>query len=467
MHDWLDSNPPLSKKSNYLGGYCTHYKAGNYNIESMMHLMIGTKPGSYYHNIWKPLGVFDNIDYFPFQVSRKVVPQIGEPFTVYSDQLKLKQEMLKFCINEKERQNVDYFIGLINKFDSKSHTNVKVADEFTLHPRVFMGNLFNPSTASIFARGIGNTSTIWSKILILNIIKNKDAMFPKGGSSALISAMENKLLQLGGKVLKNTLIEEILIEGNNAIGVKTKEGSVIKGDYIVISSDLANGYGMLSKGKYKNPRLEKALNDMDRYPPMMQANLCLNILLLDPERYALTAIYELPKPITINGDKIKNIAGRFLIGDEFAPKGHSIFQLSAYCSSTIPWSRVKNQPSKYAIEKETLTKEFVKAAISIFPKIEGHIEHVVTCDPVFYESLTANTDGVIQSFISSKRNMNYLDVIKNPFEGLSNVHLGSVWGGYYGGIHTSIENGMLAIKKIVNKWSNKSLNGINKKCVLT
>jgi len=90
---------------------------------------------------------------------------------------------------------------------------------------------------------------------------------------------------------------------------------------------------------------------MDRYPPYMQVNMYLDCLPLDIERYALTSVDELKEPIYCNGDKISELFGRFIIDDEFSPKGSSIFEMYAICSSTKQWKSIKNNPIPSNIEQ--------------------------------------------------------------------------------------------------------------------
>jgi len=65
------------------------YKIEDLNAKSILHMMIGTRPGSYYYNIWKPIGVFDSIKYYPFQISRSYVSLHGDTFNTDPHKLKV------------------------------------------------------------------------------------------------------------------------------------------------------------------------------------------------------------------------------------------------------------------------------------------------------------------------------------------------------------------------------------------
>ena len=67
---------------------------------------------------------------------------------------------------------------------------------------------------------------------------------------------------------------------------------------------------------------------------------------------------------------------------------------------------------------------------------------------MLYERMTGNTDGVLLPFTQTNKNMKHYDVIKEPFEGLSNAHIGNEWS--FMEEFMQVENGMLAIQMIVD-----------------
>jgi phytoene dehydrogenase-like protein len=79
--------------------------------------------------------------------------------------------------------------------------------------------------------------------------------FPKGGSGAIISALERGVLKNGGKVVRRATVEEILIENNKAVGVRVKkDGSKaaynVKADTAVVTNtDLWSTMKLIPEGK--------------------------------------------------------------------------------------------------------------------------------------------------------------------------------------------------------------------------
>lgn len=78
---------------------------------------------------------------------------------------------------------------------------------------------------------------------------------------SFIEALEKLIYELGGTISKNTFIEEILIEDNKAVGVKSTLG-IDKGDIVICNADFPYAIKELvkdkrNKGKYTDKKLSK------------------------------------------------------------------------------------------------------------------------------------------------------------------------------------------------------------------
>ena len=78
--------------------------------------------------------------------------------------------------------------------------------------------------------------------------------FPKGGSGAIIAALERGVLKNGGKVVRRATVEEILIDDDKAVGVRVKkDGSDgaydVRADTVVTNTDLWSTMKLIPAGK--------------------------------------------------------------------------------------------------------------------------------------------------------------------------------------------------------------------------
>lgn len=83
----------------------------------------------------------------------------------------------------------------------------------------------------------------------------------RGGMYSYIKALEKVILELGGKIKTNANVDEILISGTKAIGIKTKQG-IEKGDIIICNADFPYAMKELikdkkAKGDYTDDKISK------------------------------------------------------------------------------------------------------------------------------------------------------------------------------------------------------------------
>lgn len=78
--------------------------------------------------------------------------------------------------------------------------------------------------------------------------------YPVGGSSVIFKSILPVIEQNGGNVLVNAEVESILIENNTAVGVKMKNGDVLKAPIIVSNVGVQNTYSKLIDGQNYLPK---------------------------------------------------------------------------------------------------------------------------------------------------------------------------------------------------------------------
>ena len=83
--------------------------------------------------------------------------------------------------------------------------------------------------------------------------------YPMGGGGGIVKAMTNGVKRNGGEVRVKQHVEKILIENNKAIGVKLKDGSVIKAPIIVSNADPSITYLDLVGKEHLSSSLQKKL----------------------------------------------------------------------------------------------------------------------------------------------------------------------------------------------------------------
>jgi phytoene desaturase len=114
----------------------------------------------------------------------------------------------------------------------------------------------------------------------------------KGGMYSYVKALEKAIYQLGGVIETNYAVDEIIISGDKAIGIKSKEKKAVFADIIISNADFPYTMDTLlksdiHKGKYTTSKLDDLkytcstfiiyLGLKKKYPQLSVHNLYLNV----------------------------------------------------------------------------------------------------------------------------------------------------------------------------------------------
>lgn len=69
--------------------------------------------------------------------------------------------------------------------------------------------------------------------------------FPIGGSSRIAETVDSVIEAGGGTILTNAEVNQVIVEGNTAIGVQMNDGKIINGDLIISGTGIMNTYQKL------------------------------------------------------------------------------------------------------------------------------------------------------------------------------------------------------------------------------
>ncbi|MFN2330135.1 MAG: phytoene desaturase family protein, partial [Chromatocurvus sp.] len=105
---------------------------------------------------------------------------------------------------------------------------------FSIQPLLVGGNPFDTTAIYGMINHLERAHGIW---------------FAKGGTGALVDALEKLMLEEGIKIELNTTIETINIEGGRAVGVVTADGRHIESDLLVSNMDPVHVYRNMVPGK--------------------------------------------------------------------------------------------------------------------------------------------------------------------------------------------------------------------------
>lgn len=163
---------------------------------------------------------------------------IDQPFTKFSDMMKVLPDLIRL-------QSQRSVAGMVKSFIKDD----KLRQVFSFHPLLVGGNPFQ--TTSIYA-------------LIHTLEQEWGVWFAMGGTGALVNGMVKVFEEIGGKILLEREVEEILVDPSTkkAHGIRLKDGEKLSAEIVVSNGDVARTYMNLINPAFRKKNTDKKMTKM-------------------------------------------------------------------------------------------------------------------------------------------------------------------------------------------------------------
>lgn len=163
---------------------------------------------------------------------------IDRPFTSVWDMAKVIPQMIKLRSDRS-----------VYQFASKFFKDEKLREAFSFHPLLIGGNPFTATSIYAMIHELEQKFGVW---------------YAMGGTGALVKALGNLFLDIGGQIFLEAEVGEILIGENTkcAKGVKMKTGEILEADAVVSNADVAWTYLNLINKKFRKKYTDKKVKSM-------------------------------------------------------------------------------------------------------------------------------------------------------------------------------------------------------------
>jgi len=313
---------------------------------------------------------------------------------------------------------------------------------------------------------------------------------PEGGSMGMSRRLKEKYLSLGGKIVLNHPVKQILVDKkmkvekiinmndftkkikygvvykkiicHHARGVLFANGQIEYANYIVAACDLNYTYQTLLGNNYTPRPLKKVLKKHGRGNPIIYSSFQV--------AFAVDGLFEcVEDTLSIPCATIKvgtQLYSRFTIknyrlyGDYIAPKDKTVIQVSIpqYPRDYKYWKKLN--PADYKKAKED-TADVIRLEIEkMFPEYKFRLKLLDVWTPYTYKKINNAYLGAYMRYITTPFNFNAFMAL--GVKGLDNVLLASHYLRYPGGVPTAAQTGhdvIDEIKRLENPKTNTFLFG--------
>jgi len=252
------------------GGYFTIFRRKGFTFDAAFHVMGECEEGGWFYNVLKTLDLQDRVDFcrvnwrilYPGG-SIELPPGVDRVLQVLTEKFPEEREGLVrlFETMKSIRKELDQLPSpgpTIEKY--KMVTFQHLLDEY-----------LNDDTLKAILSGCwpytglppSKVSAVFMSGLSMVYFFSQGPFYPKGGPKALVDSIVGLFKENGGELELNSMVEEIIVEGGRAIGVRTRSGKRIGARYVVSNADARQTFNRLISQEFLNPAF---MEDLETSP---------------------------------------------------------------------------------------------------------------------------------------------------------------------------------------------------------
>lgn len=430
------------------GGLCTAWERKDYIFDGCIHYLFGSGPGQPFHHMWEELGAVQGRTMIDHKELMRVVDVDGRAFIAYCDPDRLQEHMLALSPADAKLINrLADGVRLFTRFDmsavrQKPKSLMKPTDGMRLGRAMlpFVGALTRWAMVSAGEFGARFQDPLLRKAMpivfgwpeipmmgalsVLAYMHTGNAAFPAGGSLAFARAIEQRYLELGGRIQYKAQVEKILVENGRAVGIRLYDDTEHRADVVISASDGYKTIYDLLDGKYTNARIDKLYRG--RMPIHSQVQVSLGVK-RDLSREPHWTTYLLDEPLEVAGERRRDIGVKHYCFDpSLAPPGKSVIEVMIR-SGYDYWQRIYGR-RLYDTEQLQVADQVVDFLERVYPDLRADVEVSDVATPLSYERYTGNWLGSTCGWLLTKDTMRLMIVgMANALPKLGNFYLCGQW----------------------------------------
>lgn len=454
----------IYEKHSIAGGECTGWDRQGVHIDGCIHWLTGTKPGTTLYNMWVEAGALGDVEiYQPDVIS--TLEYEGQSLKLYRDLDKLRAHLVE--ISPDDEQEIQRLCKHIKSFYQFQIPCEKPLDTMNLLDKVklglsmkdvgpamnalskitlaeYLGRFKSPIIRKALAVGLHETNSAYILPFTLATSISGNGGRPAGGSRAMAKRMEDKYKSLGGELILNQEVKEIVVRDTTAEGVILGSNDFVKGDYVVPTCDISVTYDQLLKGKYQDPQFAKMYSNAEDYPLMSCVYMSF-VVDADLSDYPADLVFQ-TTPFAYEDSVLDQISIKhYCYEPSFAPAGKSV--VVAYLNANYEWwKQARQNMDQYKTAKVTLASALMDRLGTRFPELQGKIGLLDAATPITYERYCGAYKGAWMSFGSTPRGKRITHNGRIP--GIDNLYMGGQWLMPPGGLPAALVTGKWAVQRL-------------------
>jgi phytoene dehydrogenase-like protein len=299
-------------------------------------------------------------------------------------------------------------------------------------------HLKSPALHRLFTRLLPGEAPTLFLLMMLGYLGRGWLSRPDGGTARFRDALIDRYHALGGAEHLHATVDEVLVTGNRARGVRLADGSMLDADFVISTSSAPETVLRLLGGAYGEDEVQKRLETWKLFDPIALVSYGVSNPL---SHVAPTQIIDGIAPIDVGGRSADYLYLRIFNDDPtLAPPGHTVVQATIATSYQF-WAKTG---TSYAKEKDLLAERVLRSLEQHLPAMKGAVTVVDVATPLTFWNMARSWRGAFEGWIPTADAL--FGHVSKTLPGLDRFYMAGQWVEPGGGVPMAIMSGRQVVQ---------------------
>lgn len=290
----------------------------------------------------------------------------------------------------------------------------------------------------VFTRMLPAGAPAMFLLMVLGYLEQGYLSRPIGGTAAFRDALERTYRSRGGEVLLNTTVDEVLVSGDRANGVRLSDGSELSADCVISTASAPETVLRLLGGQFDAAQTRQRMEHWQMLGPIVLASF--GVAQPYTQKPALWMIDGVA-PFSIGTGARDHLYVRVCNDDPcYAPPGHSVVQTMLETDYEF-WAK---RGARYNAEKDATAALALSQLEPFFPELRASVRVTDIATPLSFWQHTRSWLGAYEGWMPCDGSM--FSRVHKTLEGLFGFYMAGQWVEPGGGVPTAVTSGRQVIE---------------------
>lgn len=447
------------------GGLCTAWQRKGYTITNSTSWVQGSSPSDAYYRLWNELIDMKKLRFVDHSEYLRVEDGHGSCIRILTDLDELERELLAKAPEDKRL--IREFVGGARRFakldmpvdlvgmTGRPSDLPKMASAYLRHPRAtaemffkwsrislgeYAGRCRNPLLSKAFEQMFPLAeNSVFFMIMTLSSMHKKGSGYPIGGSLEFARLIEERYLELGGRVLYKTRVAKITTSSDSATGVVLANGESHRADIIVSAADGHSTIFQMLEGKYVDRRIKEYYGNWQVCPSYIRVSLGLSRGFTGEPPML---VFPMARPLIVDHTTThEDITFEvFNFDPTLAPEGKTVLGVILMTNNFEYWDGLRRTDTReYRAQKERIADQVISTLEQRYPGLRSDIEMIDVSTPATVDRYTNNWRGSPYGWVFSPKVT--MSEMRRVLPGLRDFYMAGQWVTPGGGVNMVMKSG--------------------------